>query len=152
MNEQRRSRRIAMTAEERDEFLFRARTCRVATSGARGPHLTALWFVWDGEVLWLNSIVKSQRWTDLANDPRISVLVDDGDGFGELRGVEIRGRADPVGEIPRTGLPDGDLIEPERHFGDKYAGGTFVHDGRHGWLRVTPEKIVSWDFRKLGQG
>jgi pyridoxamine 5'-phosphate oxidase-like protein len=23
------------------------------------------------------------------------------------------------------------------------------HDGRHGWLRVTPTKITSWDFRKL---
>jgi hypothetical protein len=24
-----------------------------------------------------------------------------------------------------------------------------VHDGRHAWLRVVPEKITSWDFRKL---
>jgi hypothetical protein len=24
------------------------------------------------------------------------------------------------------------------------------HDGRHAWLRVTPAKIASWDFRKLG--
>jgi hypothetical protein len=24
-----------------------------------------------------------------------------------------------------------------------------VHDGRHGWLRLVPEKITSWDFRKL---
>jgi hypothetical protein len=22
-------------------------------------------------------------------------------------------------------------------------------DGRHAWLRLVPEKIVSWDFRKL---
>ena len=34
-----------------------------------GPHLTALWFIWDGSVLWLNSIVKSQRWTDIVRDP-----------------------------------------------------------------------------------
>ena len=24
-----------------------------------------------------------------------------------------------------------------------------IHDGRHAWLRVTPRKITSWDFRKL---
>ena len=141
-----------MTPEERDAFLGEARTCRVATSGSGGPHLTALWFVWDGDVLWLTSIVESQRWTDLRNDPRISVLVDAGDGFGELRGVELRGRAEVVGEVPRTGEPNGDLIEPERCFGEKYAGGTFSHDGRHAWLRVVPEKIVSWDFRKMGLG
>ena len=25
------------------------------------------------------------------------------------------------------------------------------HDERHAWLRLTPERIVSWDFRKLAQ-
>jgi hypothetical protein len=24
-----------------------------------------------------------------------------------------------------------------------------IHDGRHAWLRITPAKITSWDFRKL---
>jgi hypothetical protein len=141
-----------MTPEERDAFLADERTCRVATTGAQGPHLTALWFVWDGEALWLTSIVKSQRWSDLEQDPRVSVLVDAGTGFGELRGVEIRGRARPVGEVPRTGEPHDDLVDPERRFGVKYAGGTFTHDGRHAWLRVVPEKIVSWDFSKMSQG
>jgi hypothetical protein len=23
------------------------------------------------------------------------------------------------------------------------------HDGKHAWLRVTPRKVTSWDFRKL---
>ncbi len=152
MQEQRRSRRIAMAPEERDAFLAEQRTCRVATTSAAGPHLTALWFVWDGEALWLTSIVKSQRWTDLERDPRVSVLVDSGEGFGELRGVELRGVAEPVGEIPRTGEPNERLVEPERLFGDKYAGGAFGHDGRHAWLRVAPEKITSWDFSKMGLG
>ncbi len=26
----------------------------------------------------------------------------------------------------------------------------FELDGRHAWLRVVPDKIVSWDFRKMG--
>jgi hypothetical protein len=29
-----------------------------------GPHLTPLWYLWDGTALWLTSIVASQRWTD----------------------------------------------------------------------------------------
>ncbi len=140
-----------MSPEERDSFLEEERTCRVATTAPDGPHLTALWFVWDGRALWLNSIVKSQRWTDLERDPRVSVLVDSGEGFGELRGVEIRGRVEPVGETPRVGEPCDDLVEPERRFGVKYAGGNFSHDGRHAWLRVVPDKIVSWDFQKMFQ-
>jgi hypothetical protein len=152
MREQRRSRRIAMSPEERDAFLRAERTCRVASVKSDGaPHLSALWFAWDGEALWLTSIVKSQRWTDIEREPRVSVLVDTGHDFGELRGVEISGTAHVVGEVPRVGEPNDELVVPEQLFGDKYAGGAFGHDGRHAWLRIVPEKIVSWDFRKMGQ-
>ena len=75
----------------------------MATVNATGPHLSAVWFVWDGEALWVSSIVKSQRFTDIQRDPRVSVMVDDGHDFGELRGIEIIGRAEVVGEVPRTG-------------------------------------------------
>lgn len=148
---QRKGRAIAMTAEERDAFLRDAAICRVATVGADGsPHATALWFVWDGTSLWLNSLTRSQRWVDLERNSRISVVVDDGGkDFLSLRGVELQGRAEAVGEIPRKGEPNDELVEPERLFGDKYAGGEFRYDGRHGWLRLTPEKTVSWDFNKL---
>jgi hypothetical protein len=84
-----------------------------------------------------------------------------------------------VGPVPRTGgedQPAPELAEPERLMAAKYfdpahqaagadgtnraAGGGpahqaadtapgMVHDGRHAWLRITPDKIVSWDFRKL---
>lgn len=149
---QRRGRRIAMSDDERDAFLGEERTCRVATVGADGPHATPLWFAWDGTDLWLYSIIKSQRWADLQRDPRIGVTVDTGVEYWELRGVEITGRAEPVGELPRTGADDPALGPVEAIFGAKYMGaneGRMVHDQRHGWLRVRPSKIVSWDFRKL---
>lgn len=150
MREQKRGRAIAMTGDEVDAYLREARTCRVGTVGGDGrPHVSPLWFVWDGEALWLNSIVKSQRWTDVVRDPRVSIVVDGGDDFMELHGVELAGTAETVGDVPRTDTPDPAVAEPERLFGDKYAGGRFVVDGRHAWLRVTPTKIVSWDFRKL---
>ena len=151
MKEQRRGRRIAMTPEERDSFLTTERTCRVASLGADGgPHNSALWFVWDGTSLWLNTIVKSQRWTNLLRDPRVSILVDGGESYGELQGVELLGRVEPVGSAPRVDEPDASLEVPEKLFGDKYAGGAFRPDGAHAWLRLTPDKIVSWDFRKMG--
>src|SRR5215472_4559565 len=99
---QRRGRAIAMTAAEVDEFLAAERTCRVATAGKDGrPHVAPLWFAWDGTSLWLSSLVRSQRWTDLMRDPRVAVVVDAGVGYTELRGVELSGEVVPVGEIPR---------------------------------------------------
>jgi hypothetical protein len=148
---QRRGRAIAMTAAEVDHFLAAERTCRVATAGPDGrPHVAPLWFVWDGGSLWLSSLVRSQRWTDLMRDPRVAVIVDAGVEYNELRGVELSGAVAGVGDAPRTAGPDPALAEPERLFAEKYTGGVAVPpDGRHGWLRLTPDKLVSWDFRKL---
>jgi hypothetical protein len=139
-----------MTPGERDAFLTQAHTCRVGTTDAGGnAHVSALWFVWDGTALWLNSVVKSQRWTNLARNPRVSVLVDDGEEYGELRGVELIGEVEVVGEVPRIGKPRPVLEAPERMFAAKYADGTFSYDDGHAWLRLVPDKIVSWDFRKI---
>ncbi|QYN31693.1 pyridoxamine 5'-phosphate oxidase family protein [Pseudonocardia sp. DSM 110487] len=149
MLEQRRGRRIAMTPEEVDAFLAEERTCRVATLGPSGPHATPLWYAWHGGALWLTSVVRSQRWTDLQRDPRVAVVVDAGTSYDELRGVELRGRVEVVGEVPRTGEPVPELEGPEQLMADRYMGGTFVHDGRHAWLRIVPDKITSWDFRKF---
>ena len=139
-----------MTAAEADEFLTAERTCRVATAGQDGrPHVAPLWFVWDGTSLWLSSLVRSQRWTDLMRDPRVAVVVDAGVEYTELRGVELsgRGRARSVTSRARprpipswpgrsgcspTSTPAASMAEP---------------DGRHAWLRLTPDKLVSWDFR-----
>lgn len=150
LGEQRRGRSIAMTREEVDDFLRVEHTCRVATVGGNGqPHVAPLWFIWDGAAVWLNSLVRSQRWTDLTHQPRIAVVVDAGTEYWELRGVEIAGRAETVGDVPRTTALYPDLTEPERLFARKYRGtDEFTPDGRHGWLRIRPEKLTSWDFRK----
>ena len=139
-----------MEKAELDAFLAEQRTCRVATVSADGPHLTPLWYVWDGAALWLTSIVKSQRWTDIGRDQRVAVLVDAGDAYAELRGAELRGAVEIVGEVPRTGAADARLAEPERLFARKYQGADVMHhDGRHAWLRLVPDKVTSWDFRKI---
>ncbi|MGV9887861.1 pyridoxamine 5'-phosphate oxidase family protein [Streptomyces sp. NPDC003395] len=149
---QRRGRKIMMTPGELDAFLAEQRTCRVATVSADGaPHVSALWFLWDGTALWLYSVVHSRRWADLRRDPRVAIAVDTGEDYGELRGVELSGAVEVVGEVPRTGELCAELDAVETRFARKYFGLDMLpHDGRHAWLRLTPDKVVSWDFRKLG--
>jgi PPOX class probable F420-dependent enzyme len=149
--QQRRGRVIAMNAEELDAFLGEQRTCRLATTGPDGPHVAPVWFVWDGQALWVYSLTRSQRWANVSRDPRVAVVVDDGHHYHELHGAEIEGQALVVGPVPRTGDEDApELTEPERRMAAKYFDAPeMTHDGRHAWLRITPLKLVSWDFRKL---
>jgi len=140
-----------MSPDELDVFLGAERTCRMATIGPTGePHVTPLWFVWDGSSLWLNSLVRSQRWADVGQTPDVAVVVDAGVEFGDLRGVELTGRVAVVGEVPRGADPVPELVEVERRYALKYAfADGFAPDGRHAWLRLDPARVVSWDFRKM---
>ncbi|GAB7102811.1 pyridoxamine 5'-phosphate oxidase family protein [Streptomyces phaeofaciens] len=149
---QRRGRKIMMTPGELDSFLTTQRTCRVATVSAEGaPHVSALWYLWDGSALWLYSVVRSKRWTQLLRDPRVAIVVDTGEEYDSLRGVELSGAVEFVGEAPRTGELCAELDAVETLFARKNFGlDAMPHDGRHAWVRLRPEKIVSWDFRKLG--
>jgi hypothetical protein len=150
MIEQRRGRAIAMNTTELDTFLSEQRTCRVASVGASGPHVTPLWFVWHGGSIWLYSLTRSQRWADILRNPRVALVVDAGHDYLELCGAEIVGDARVVGEAPRTGEAEPRLVEPERLLAGKYFGLDEMHfDGRHGWLEVEPTSVRSWDFRKL---
>jgi hypothetical protein len=77
-------------------------------------------------------------------------VVDSGQNYDELHGVELSGSVHPAGDQPRSGDPDPTLQPVEDAFAAKYLGGApFAHDGRHGWLRVDPERQYTWDFRKL---
>lgn len=143
-----------MTPTEVDRFLSEQRVCRLASSTGTRPHVTPLWFVWMHGSIWVSSVVRSQRWADIARNPRVAVVIDDGISYAELRGVEIEGLAEPVGEIPRMGLPHPQLEEVEAGFQRKYfpPDTPLVHDGRHAVLRIVPQALRSWDFRRLGSG
>ena len=122
--QQRRGRVIAMSAEELSSFLGEQHTCRFATTGPDGPHVAPVWFVWDGQAIWVYSLTRSQRWANVSRDPRVAVVVDDGHHYHELHGVEIEGQATMVGPVPRTGeqTDSPELAEPERLMAAKYFG------------------------------
>ena len=153
MRTQRRGLKIAMSTQELDRFLEQERVCRLSTVAADGtPRSNPLWFVWHDRALWLYSLVGTQRWANIERNPSVSALVDAGHDYGELQGVELLGKVAVVGDVPRTGHHDPDLETPERLFFHKYFDRDKpVHDGRHAWLRLVPDQVVSWDFRKLAR-
>jgi nitroimidazol reductase NimA-like FMN-containing flavoprotein (pyridoxamine 5'-phosphate oxidase superfamily) len=135
---------LRLTPEELDELLTTERTLRAATVGPDGtPHVVPLWFVWHEGAVWINNLRKSRRSRDVSHGSPVALCVDTGHEYGELRGAVLYGRFD---------VAPGDATMPEirRAFGRKYWGDVEIPDVKsHVWLRLIPEKVVSWDFRKI---
>ena len=143
---------IKMTLEEVDAFLHETHTMNVATIGRDGrPHLVAMWygFLGDAPAFW--TFGKSQKIKNLERDPRITCLVEDGDEYSQLRGVELVGTGTIITD--KEDIVAIGLSTSQRHTGgDPEAARPFVEaqaEKRVG-VRIEVENVVSWDHRKLG--
>jgi PPOX class probable F420-dependent enzyme len=149
-----RRQQIAMTDEERALFLDEQRVINIATNGPTGhPHLVAMWYaVIDGDVTFW-TFAKSQKVINLRRDPRISGLVEAGDEYDELRGVEVFGTAELVDGADAV-LEVGTTIA-RRYNGDAVSSDIALEilrkqaEKRIG-VRIKADGWVSWDHRKLG--
>ena len=146
---------IRMSDQEVASFLDSAKSLNVATLDKTGaPHLTTLWFVRDGDNILFETYGKSQKVMNLKRDPRVAVLCEAGETYNELRGVSIQGRAEIVDSGTRLETLMGRVI------GHNFSGqsGEALQKLVAEMIRkrviviVHPEKVMSWDHRKLGPG
>ena len=149
-----RRNQIRMNDEEIRAFLEEQRKLQVATIDHDGwPHLVAMWYVLinDEVVFW--TYARSQKAINLRRDPRLTCLVEAGERYEELRGVQIKGQAainDELATVQRIGEAiweryTGPLNENTRQMVTVQAAKRVV-------IFVKPVEVVSWDHRKLGGG
>ena len=143
---------IVMSDAEITDFIGRSRTATLATTGPDGAvHLVAMWYgIVDGE-LCFETKAKSQKVVNLRRNPRCSVLIEDGDTYDTLRGVAIEGTAE-ISDDPdlchRAGVSvweryTGPYSEDLRPAIEQMMNKRVV-------VRVVPDRVRSWDHRKLG--
>jgi PPOX class probable F420-dependent enzyme len=143
--------RVAMTPAEVTDLLEQSRKLQLATVNRDGtPHLVTMFYVMIGGQIAFWTYRSSQKALNLARDPRVTCLVETGEEYFELRGVQVAGVVrsveDPAGvlEIGRgvaggmAGVP-GDAVEDYvAHTARKRVG-----------FFVEPRRVISWDHRKL---
>jgi PPOX class probable F420-dependent enzyme len=149
--------RVTMTGSEVAALLAGSRKVQLATLNADGSvHLVTMFYGMVDERIAFWTYRASQKARNLARDPRITCLVEDGTDYLELRGVQVAGVVRPV-EDPDGILAIGRLVAGGMA-GDGSVGDTLedyvAHAARKrvGYL-VEPRRIISWDHRKLaGEG
>ena len=92
-----------MTEAEVATFLADHRKLSVATIGPDGqPHVVAMWYVVIDGIVTFATFAKSQKILNLQRDRRITALVESGESYAELRGVELVGTARIIHDIEQV--------------------------------------------------
>ena len=142
---------ITMTDAEVSALLAGSHKLQLATINRDGtPHLVTMFYVMLGGQIAFWTYRSSQKARNLARDPRVTCLVETGEEYFDLRGVQVLGTVRCV-EDPDGVLGIGRRIAasmPGAHAGmaDDYVARTARK--RLGYL-VQPRRVVSWDHRKL---
>ncbi len=143
-----------MSAAEVDEFLHGRRTMNVATfNHDKTIHLVAMWYGFrrDGRP-GFETFTKSQKIKNLKRDNRITCLLETGETYDQLRGVELVGTAE-VTEDPEP------LMEVARDVTRRYQDITDPEQlemvaqmlaRKRSCVTINVRRVVSWDHRKLG--
>jgi PPOX class probable F420-dependent enzyme len=151
---------ITMTDAEVPAFLSEgARVLQLATIGRDGaPHQAPMWFTMDEDKIVFRSFTKSQKTVNLMRDPRLSVLVEQGDAYAQLQGVMIQGTAKLVTDPEYVLKIYGRLAARYPMVGDEpvemdeesleNAFGRFAP--KNTAVIVEAIKVTSWDHTKLG--
>jgi len=145
---------IKMTDEEIKAFLKERRTMSMATIGPGGRiHMVAMWYGFVDGAIGFETKTKSQKVQNLRRDNRLTILVEDGDTYDQLRGVEIAGWGEIIEDseqLFRLGISvferyNAPYTEEMKPFVD-----AMLH--KRVLVKLHEEQVVSWDHRKLGAG
>jgi len=140
--------KAAMTPAEVDAMLAGHRKVQLATLNPDGSvHLVTMYYtLLDGKIAFW-TYRTSQKALNLARDPRVTCLVEAGEEYFDLRGVQIRGVAKPVEDVLAVGrgvatglagVPADAVDDYVAHAARKRVAYT-----------VEPTRVASWDHRKL---
>ena len=143
--------RVGMTQADQTVLLAESHKLQLATINRDGtPHLVTMFYVMlDGQIAFW-TYRSSQKARNLARDRRVTCLVETGEEYFELRGVQVVGLARSIEDPARVldigrrvatvtaGMATGVLEEYTAKTARK----------RLGYV-VEPQRVISWDHRKL---
>ena len=142
---------MAMSEDEVAAFLSERRRADLGTINADGtPHLVPMSYVIVEGLLTVWTDPRSRKVVNLRRDPRITCLIEDGATFAEMRAVQLSGRAEITTDAEssrRVGLALFERAAGKLDDDLRATVAALVPD-RVG-VTVHPERVVSWDHRKL---
>ena len=156
---------IRMSDAEVADFLAGRRTMNLASHGPNGRiHLVAMWYGFlavdgvhdpavgfEADTLVIETFAKSQKVLNLRRDPSFTALVEAGDQYSKLQGVELSGQAEVV-EDHDTVVESCKAVLSRYEKFDTDADLAFAADmaaNKRVCVRMRVDRVLSWDHSKL---
>lgn len=144
---------IKMTDDEVEAFLREQKTAVMCTMHPRGSiHAVAMWYGFVDGCVTVETKEKSQKVQNLLRDPRMTMLVEDGGAYEELRGVELVGSAEVLDAPDQLWALGVSMYE--RYFGpysEEARPAVEAMLNKRVAVRMRADRVVSWDHRKIAQ-
>jgi len=142
---------IQLTSEEQAAFLREHRKAALATIGKDGfPHVVAMNFVAKDGAFYMTSYGKAQKVLNIRRNPKVTLMVETGDNYADLRGIMIRGNCEIIEGAEAVRGVFAAMAEARGVRATERPRGSADSAPKRVVLKIVPEKITSWDHRKLG--
>ncbi|MHB8244063.1 MAG: pyridoxamine 5'-phosphate oxidase family protein [Acidimicrobiales bacterium] len=142
---------IKMTEEEIAAFLAERRVATMCTLNHDGTiHAVAMWYGFLEGCVAIETKAKSQKAQNLRRNGNMTLLIEAGEAYDQLRGVELVGEAEIVEDPDRMMVLGVSVFE--RHYGpysDDAAGLVQAMLNKRIVAKLHVRRTVSWDHRKL---
>ncbi len=135
--------------EQIREFLQEPLLARLGTANPDvcQPHVTPVWFLWDGESVWISAFNSTRKVKELVRNPLCSILIDDATRDGKTRAVLFEGKAELITE-PRERVAEMSEKIYLRYLGPEGVKApdpqSWIKDPENTIVKLTPQKTFSW--------
>jgi nitroimidazol reductase NimA-like FMN-containing flavoprotein (pyridoxamine 5'-phosphate oxidase superfamily) len=122
---------------------------RLATTNPKTlqPHVVPVWFMWDGENIWISSFISTRKIRELKINPRGAVLIESKQEGGKLTAVLLEGDVELVSQ-PRQLVSEIATRIYVRYLGEKGVQEpepqSWLVDPENLLVKLTPRRIISW--------
>ncbi len=120
---------------------------RLATANLRTlqPHVTPVWFLWDGTNLWISAFISTRKGKDIAHNRKIAVLIEPKNPVS-LQAVLMEGPCEFIEP------PDERVEAMSLKIYERYVGLANLTEQERSWttdpenrlIKLTPRRTYSW--------
>jgi PPOX class probable F420-dependent enzyme len=145
-----RRQQIQLSPDEQAAFFRERKKAALATIDKDGfPHVVAMNYVARDGAFYMTSYGKAQKVVNIRRNPKVALMIEAGDEYAELRGVMIQGRCEILDDEASVRAAFAARAAVPANAAPVEAG-ALASASKRVVLRIVPEKVVSWDHRKLG--